>query len=63
MIFAPKFLWELHPIEGIWCHQKQYIRRPTERTGFLMCNLSDQSKKYYIQRKIHFKLFCRFDDV
>ncbi|RNA08231.1 hypothetical protein BpHYR1_003934 [Brachionus plicatilis] len=27
VIFLPKYYCELNPIEGLWCYQKQFIRR------------------------------------
>ncbi|CAF0955980.1 unnamed protein product [Didymodactylos carnosus] len=32
ILFCPKFHSELNAIEGLWCHQKQFIRRNTDQT-------------------------------
>jgi hypothetical protein len=32
VIFCPKYHCELNPTEGLWCNQKQYIRKNTDQT-------------------------------
>ena len=32
IIFCPKFHCESNPTEGLWCNQKQYVRKRTDQT-------------------------------
>ena len=60
IIFAPKFHCETNPIEGFWCHSKQFIRRNTDQTFQTLVSLLPKAKQNFIKRKIHLKLFRRF---
>ena len=45
IIFLPKFHCELNPMEGVWCHNKQYVRRRTDQKFEKMKNLIKESRE------------------
>ncbi|CAF4073349.1 unnamed protein product [Rotaria magnacalcarata] len=60
IIFAPKFHCETNPIEGFWCHSKQFIRKNTDQTFQALVSLMEEAKENFTERDIHSKLFRRF---
>ncbi|CAF1406848.1 unnamed protein product [Adineta steineri] len=48
--FSPKFHCELNPIEGLWAHQKQYVRRRTDQTFPTMLKLIQKSRTNFIEK-------------
>ena len=60
IIFAPKFHCETNPIEGFWCHSKQFIRKNTDQTFPTLVSLMLKAKQNFIEREIHLKVFRRF---
>ncbi|CAF3511621.1 unnamed protein product, partial [Rotaria socialis] len=60
VIFAPKFHCELNPIEGVWCHQKVFIRKHSDQTFNKMLRLIVQSRENFVEKKIYMKLLRRF---
>ncbi|CAF3381807.1 unnamed protein product [Rotaria socialis] len=60
IIFAPKFHCETNPIEGFWCHSKQFIRKNTDQTFQALVSLMEEAKENFTERHIHLKLFRRF---
>jgi hypothetical protein len=60
IVFAPKFHCETNPIEGFWCHSKQFIRKNTDQTFQALVSLMPKAKQNFIEKDIHLKLFRRF---
>lgn len=58
--FAPKFHCECNAIEGLWAHQKQYIRRRTDQTYPTMTKLIEDSRINFIEKDVAIKLLRRF---
>ncbi|CAF2041902.1 unnamed protein product [Rotaria magnacalcarata] len=58
--FIPKFHCELNPIEGMWCHQKQFVRKHSDQTFQRMLELIHESRENFTQKMIFLKLFRRF---
>jgi len=58
--FSPKFHCELNAIEGLWAHQKQFIRRRTDQTFPTMLKLIQQSRFNFVEKKVSMKLIRRF---
>ena len=50
----------MNPIEGYWCHSKQFIRKNTDQSFIKLLTLMDEAKMNFADRKIHLKLFRRF---
>ncbi|CAF2077709.1 unnamed protein product [Rotaria magnacalcarata] len=44
IIFTPKYHCETNPIEGYWCHSKQYIRKHTDQSFQKLTNLMPEAK-------------------
>jgi hypothetical protein len=60
IMFTPKYHCETNPIEGYWCHSKQYIRKETDQSFQKLIILMPEAKQNFIDREIHLKLFRRF---
>jgi hypothetical protein len=60
IVFTPKFHCETNPIEGYWCHSKQYIRKHTDQNFQRLIALMPEAKGNFIQKQIHLKHFHRF---
>ncbi|CAF4443413.1 unnamed protein product, partial [Rotaria magnacalcarata] len=60
IIFTPKYHCETNPIEGYWCHSKQYIRKHTDQSFQKLTTLMPEAKPNFIQKHVHLKLFRRF---
>ncbi|CAF1607609.1 unnamed protein product, partial [Rotaria magnacalcarata] len=60
IIFTPKYHCETNPIEGYWCHSKQYIRKHTIQSFQKLTTLMPEAKANFIQKQVHLKLFRRF---
>ncbi|CAM4786006.1 unnamed protein product [Rotaria magnacalcarata] len=60
VIFTPKYHCETNPIEGYWCHSKQYIRKHTDQSFQILTTLMPEAKANFIQKHVHLKLFRRF---
>ena len=60
IVFSPKYHCETNPIEGYWCHSKQYIRKHTDQSFRRLITLMPEAKVNFIEKHIHFKLFRRF---
>ena len=60
IIFTPKFHCELNPIEGLWCHMKQYVRKRNDQTFSTMLKLIPESRENFSQKQIQLKLIRRF---
>ncbi len=58
--WCPKFHCELNVIEGLWCSQKQFVRRRTDQTYKTMLKLIIDSREYFKERDIFLKLMRRF---
>jgi hypothetical protein len=58
--FSPKFHCELNPIEGLWAHQKQFVRRQTDQTFPTMLKLIQKSRTNFIEKNVSLKLIRRF---
>ena len=58
--FTPKFYCELNSIEGLWAHQKQFIRKQTDQTFPTMINLIANSRINFVKKNVAIKLFRRF---
>ncbi len=62
-MFAPKFHCELNPIEGLWCHQKDFVRKHSDQSFNTLLRLIPQSKENFLEKKIYLKLFRRFSNA
>ncbi|CAM4847774.1 unnamed protein product [Rotaria magnacalcarata] len=60
IIFTPKHHCETNPIEGYWCHSKQYIRKHTDQNFQKLTTLMPEAKANFIQKQLHLKRFRRF---
>lgn len=60
VIFIPKYHCELNPIEGLWCHLKQFIRARNDQTFRNMKLLFLESLKNFEDKEIFKKLIRRF---
>lgn len=58
--FVPKFHCELNPIEGVWAHEKQYVRLRTDQTFPTMIKLVQNSRMNFIEKNVAIKLLRRF---
>ena len=58
--FVPKIHCKLNPIEGVWCHQKQFVRKHSDQTFQRSLEWIDESRKKFIEKKVFLKLFRRF---
>ena len=58
--FCPKFHCEMNAIEGVWCHQKQFIRKRTDQTYPTLLRLISESRTNFKNENIAMKLFRRF---
>ena len=56
----PKFHCELNPIEGVWCHQKGFVRKYSDQTFNKMLQLIPASKENFAEKNVSIKLFRRF---
>ena len=59
-LFCPKFHCELNAIEGVWCNQKEYVRKRTDQTYPTMIKLIKESRIHFIEINLHKKLIKRF---
>jgi hypothetical protein len=60
IIFTPKFHCESNPIEGYWCHSKQYIRKHADQSFQTLVSLMPEAKANFIDEQIYLKLSRRF---
>jgi len=60
VIFCPKYHCELNPTEGLWCNQKQYIRKRTDQTFVRLHKLLVDSRVHFLERQLCQKLLRRF---
>lgn len=58
--FVPKFHCELNAIEGVWCHEKQFVRKYSDQTFNKMVQLIPQAKSNFVEKNLFMKLFRRF---
>ena len=59
-MFVPKFHCELNAIEGVWCYEKEFVRKYSDQTFNKMLQLIPQAKANFIENNIFIKLFRRF---
>ena len=59
-MFVPKFHCELNAIEGVWCYEKEFVRKYSDQTFNEMLQLIPQAKANFIENNIFIKLFRRF---
>ena len=52
VIFCPKYHCELNPTEGLWCNQKQYIRKRTDQTFVRLHLLLVDSRVLFLKRQL-----------
>jgi len=60
ILFTPKYHCETNPIEGYWCHSKQYIRKHTDQSFQRLISSMAEAKANFVGKQIHLKLFRRF---
>jgi len=60
IIYIPKFHSELSPIEGVWAHEKQYIRKNTDQTFASLRKLLNESRSNLYNHHLIPKLWRRF---
>ena len=58
--FSPKFHCECNAIEGVWAHQKQYVRKHSDQTFPTMVSLIHESRRNFVDRNVAIKLIRRF---
>jgi len=56
IVFTPKFHCGTNPIEGYWCHSKQYIRKHADRSFQRLVRLMPEAKANFIDEQIYLKL-------
>ena len=54
------FNCELKPTEGLWCNQKQYVRKRTDQTFVRLHKLLFDSRIHFAEKKLCIKLIRRF---
>ena len=60
IIYLPKFHSELSPIEGVWAHEKQYIRKNTDQSFQAFRKLLSESRENLNSHFLIQKLWRRF---
>lgn len=60
IIFTQKFHFELSCIEGLWAHQKRFVRQNTDQTIPTIVKLMKESRVNFIGKNVAIKLFRRF---
>ncbi|CAF1284210.1 unnamed protein product [Rotaria sp. Silwood1] len=60
VLYVPKYHCELNPIEGYWCHMKQFVRKHNDQTFNKMVSLIGEARKNFEDRQIYLKLCRRF---
>jgi hypothetical protein len=50
----------MNPIEGMWCHLKQYVRKHNDQTFNKMVALIHDSRLNFVEKNVYMKLFRRF---
>ena len=60
ILFCPKFHCELNLIEGLWCNQKSFIRKRTDRTFLRLNILLTESRDHFESIGLIQKLIRRF---
>ena len=50
----------MNPIEGLWCSMKRFIRQKNDQTFPTMLRLIPDSREYFFNKHLHYKLFRRF---
>jgi len=60
IIFLPKFHCEMSPIEGIWAHQKQWIRKKNDQNFNNYRNLINEHRLIITTSTLNAKLWRRF---
>lgn len=60
IIFCPKYHCELNPIEGLWCYQKQFIRKRTDQTYKSLLKFYKESREEFERENLYMKLIRRF---
>ena len=50
----------MNPIEGMWCHLKQYVRKHNDQTFNKMVTLINDSRSNFVEKHVYVKLFRRF---
>ena len=63
LIYVPKYHCELNPIEGLWCHQKRYVRTRTDQSFEKMILLIEESREDFALKFVNNKLIRRFWNV
>ena len=58
-MFVPKFHCELKAIEGVWCYEKEFVRKYSDQTFNKMLQLIPQAKANFIENNIFIKMFRR----
>ena len=57
IIYGPKYHCELNAIEGLWCHQKAFVRSRTDQSFDKMIKLISESRINFVERKIALNYF------
>ncbi|CAF1508602.1 unnamed protein product, partial [Didymodactylos carnosus] len=60
VLYVPKYHCELNPIEGYWCHMKQFVRKHNDQTFNKMVSLIGEARKNFKDRQIYLELCRRF---
>ena len=60
IVFTPQYHCGTNPIEGYWCHSKQYVRKHTDQSFRRLITLMPTAEVNFIEKHIHLKLFRRF---
>lgn len=60
IIWCPKYHCELNPIEGFWCHLKQFVRKHNDQNFKNFLSLIENSIQNYRESVLHCKLWNRF---
>ncbi|CAF1948513.1 unnamed protein product [Rotaria magnacalcarata] len=60
ILFSSKYHCKTNPIEGYWCHSKQYIRKNADQSFQRLLTLMPEAKTNANDKHIHLKRFRRF---
>jgi hypothetical protein len=60
VVFCPKFHCELIVIEGLWCHQKQYVPSETDLIYSMTLKLMIESYAHFRDKRIDLECLRHF---
>ena len=59
-MYVARFHCEINTIEGVWCYEKEFVRKYSDQTFNKMLQLIPQAKANFVENNISTTLFRRF---